>query len=58
MLVQIFANQVLSAITQVTTETVTGFLPMVGHEYSGADYGRRARGKQMDSGHCAESTVQ
>jgi hypothetical protein len=35
MLMQIFANDVLSAITQVTTKKVTGFLPMMGREYSG-----------------------
>jgi hypothetical protein len=33
--IQIFANEVLSAITNITTKTVTGFLPMVGHKYSG-----------------------
>jgi hypothetical protein len=35
MLIESFSDNVLFAITQVTTETVTGFLPMVGREYSG-----------------------
>ncbi len=35
MLTQIFANDVLIPVAQVKTGTVTGFLPMVGREYSG-----------------------
>ncbi len=33
--IQIFAGDILSAVTQVRTEAITGFLPMQGREYSG-----------------------